>query len=152
MRQPGNLPTTVIVTPHTEFRDKVLIEMSRGCPEKCRYCWATFGMGKFRWHPTEEILAAMERARGVTDQLGFVATAVGDHPEIERILGTGVDLGFRCSVSSIRIPAVTEGVLAALHASGDRSTLEVRNPFLGRILPTKTTSNRGCLAPSPTRT
>jgi radical SAM superfamily enzyme YgiQ (UPF0313 family) len=121
MRQPGNLPSTVIVTPHTEFRDKVLIEMSRGCPEKCRYCWATFGMGKFRWHPTEAILAAMDGARGVTDQLGFVATAVGDHPEVERILTTGVELGFRCSVSSIRIPAVTEGVLAALHASGDRS-------------------------------
>jgi hypothetical protein len=33
----------------------------------------------------------------------------------------GVELGFRTSVSSIRIPAVTEGVLAALHASGDRS-------------------------------
>ena len=30
-------------------------------------------------------------------------------------------LGFRTSVSSIRIPAVTEGVLEALHASGDRS-------------------------------
>ncbi len=121
MRQPGNLPSSVIVTPHTEFRDKVLIEMSRGCPEKCRYCWATFGMGKFRWHPTEAILAAMDGARAVTDQLGFVATAVGDHPEVERILATGVELGFRCSVSSIRIPAVTAGVLAALHASGDRA-------------------------------
>lgn len=121
MRQPGFLPHTSIVTPNTEFRDKFLIEMSRGCPEKCRYCWATFGMGKFRWHPTEYILAAMEKARPVTDQLGFVATAVGDHPEVERILREGVELGFRCSVSSIRIPAVTEGVLAALHASGDRS-------------------------------
>ena len=121
MRTPGHLPTSCIVTPRTEFRDKVLIEMSRGCPEKCRYCWATFGMGVFRWHPTEYILAAMAAARGVTDQLGFVATAVGDHPEIERILDAGNELGFRCSVSSIRIPAVTEGVLAGLHESGDRS-------------------------------
>jgi radical SAM superfamily enzyme YgiQ (UPF0313 family) len=121
MRRPGYLPSSVIVTPHTEFRDKLLIEMSRGCPEKCRYCWATFGMGKFRWHPAEYILGAMERARPVTDQVGFVATAVGDHPEVERILRQGVELGFRCSVSSIRIPAVTEGVLSALHASGDRS-------------------------------
>jgi radical SAM superfamily enzyme YgiQ (UPF0313 family) len=46
---------------------------------------------------------------------------VGDHPEVERILREGVELGFRTSVSSIRIPAVTEGVLAAMHASGDRS-------------------------------
>jgi radical SAM superfamily enzyme YgiQ (UPF0313 family) len=121
MRVPGHLPTTAIVTPHTEFASKFLIEMSRGCPEKCRYCWATFGMGRFRWHPTEFILDAVHSARAVTDQLGFVATAVGDHPDIERILTTASDLGFRSAVSSIRIPAVTEGVLAALYASGDRS-------------------------------
>src|SRR4051812_36799418 len=121
MKQPGFLPTTAIVTPRTEFSQKFLIEMSRGCPEKCRYCWATFGMGRFRWHPTEAILAAFDRARQVTDQLGFVATAVGDHPDIELILLEANRLGFRTSVSSIRIPAVTEGVLAALHASGDRS-------------------------------
>lgn len=121
MRQPGFLPTTAIVTPHTEFAEKFLIEMSRGCPEKCRYCWATFGMGKFRWHPTEFILAAMEKARSVTDQVGFVATAVGDHPHVEKILRQGVELGFRTSVSSIRIPAVTEGVVEALRDSGARS-------------------------------
>lgn len=121
MREPGNLPTTAIVTARTEFADKFLIEMSRGCPEKCRYCWATFGMGRFRWHPTEHILASLDRARSVTDQLGFVATAVGDHPDIEPILRAANELGFRTSVSSIRIPAVTEPVLAALHASGDRS-------------------------------
>lgn len=121
MLAPGNLPTTAIVTPRTEFNDKFLIEMSRGCPEKCKYCWATFGMGKFRWHPSEFILGSLEKARAVTDQLGFVATAVGDHPEIERILLEANDMGFRTSVSSIRIPAVKEGVLRALYASGDRS-------------------------------
>lgn len=121
MKQPGHLPTTAIVTPHTEFSEKFLIEMSRGCPEKCRYCWASFGMGRFRWHPTEYILASLERARPVTNQLGFVATAVGDHPDIEKILREANGLGFRTSVSSIRIPAVTEGVLEALHDSGDRS-------------------------------
>ncbi|HEX7185458.1 MAG TPA: radical SAM protein [Thermoanaerobaculia bacterium] len=121
MRLPGHLPTTAIVTPSTEFSEKFLIEMSRGCPEKCRYCWATFGMGRFRWHPTEYILASLDRARAVTDQLGFVATAVGDHPDIEKILREANLLGFRTAVSSIRIPAVTEGVLDALHASGDRS-------------------------------
>jgi radical SAM superfamily enzyme YgiQ (UPF0313 family) len=32
MKLPGYLPTTAIVTPHTEFSEKFLIEMSRGCP------------------------------------------------------------------------------------------------------------------------
>jgi radical SAM superfamily enzyme YgiQ (UPF0313 family) len=121
MLEAGHLPTTAIVTPHTEFANKFLLEMSRGCPEKCRYCWATFGMGRFRWHPTEFILGAIDRARAVTDQLGFVATAVGDHPELETILLSANALGFRTSVSSVRIPAVNEKILAALAASGDRS-------------------------------
>lgn len=121
MALPGSLPTSVIVTPNTEFADKFLVEMSRGCPEKCRYCWATFGMGKFRCHPTEEILASFERAATVTDQLGFVATAVGDHPAIETILGEASRRGFRAAVSSVRIPAVTPGVLEPLYASGARS-------------------------------
>ncbi len=121
MREPGHLPASSIVTPRTEFAEKYLIEMSRGCPEKCRYCWATFGMGKFRWHPSDYILESLERARPVTDRLGFVATAVGDHPEIERILQEAHGQGFRASVSSIRIPAVKQGVLEPLHASGARS-------------------------------
>lgn len=121
MREPGHLPTSCIVTPKTEFSEKFLIEMSRGCPEKCRYCWATFGMGKFRWHPTDYILESLERARAVTDQVGFVATAVGDHPEIGRILTEANRQGFRSSVSSIRIPAVKPEVLEPLYASGARS-------------------------------
>ena len=121
MRQPGALPTSCIVTPRTEFTEKFLVEMSRGCPEKCRYCWATFGMGKFRWHPTEYILESFERARAITDQIGFVATAVGDHPEIGRILREAQQMGFRSSVSSIRIPAVKEEVLEPLRESGARA-------------------------------
>ncbi|MEM1202007.1 MAG: radical SAM protein [Acidobacteriota bacterium] len=121
MATPGNLPTSCIITPRTELSEKFLIEMSRGCPEKCRYCWATFGMGKFRWHPTDYILESLERARPVTDQIGFLATAVGDHPEIGRILNEAQDLGFRSSISSIRIPAVKDEVLAPLFASGARS-------------------------------
>jgi radical SAM superfamily enzyme YgiQ (UPF0313 family) len=63
----------------------------------------------------------MERARPVTDQIGFVATAVGDHPDIELVLSEANRLGFRSAVSSIRIPAVSEAVLAALRSSGSRS-------------------------------
>ena len=121
MREPGFLPTSCIITPKTEFSEKFLVEMSRGCPEKCRYCWATFGMGKFRWHPTDYILESFERARPFTDQIGFLATAVGDHPEIGRILDEALSMGFRSSVSSIRIPAVKEEVLSPLFESGARS-------------------------------
>ena len=108
MRQPGTLPTTAIVTPNTEFADKFLIEMSRGCPEKCSYCWATFGMGRFRWHPTEDILGSIERARR-GHRPARLRRHRGRRPPGDRAHpARSHELGFRTSVSSIRIPAVTE--------------------------------------------
>jgi hypothetical protein len=122
MRLPGNLPTTAIVTPATEFSDKFLIEMSRGCPEKCRYCWATFGMGRFRWHPTDAILGSLERARPVTPELGFVATAVGDHPEIERILREAGEMGFRILLASVGFEAFDDRLLKNFNKGVDVKT------------------------------
>src|SRR5262249_32430689 len=34
------VPHTTVLTPRTELADKLLIEISRGCTEMCRFCWA----------------------------------------------------------------------------------------------------------------
>ena len=38
------MPHTTILTPRTELADKLLIEISRGCTEMCRFCWAAYAM------------------------------------------------------------------------------------------------------------
>ena len=45
------VPHTTILTPRTELSDKLLIEISRGCTEMCRFCWAAYAMAPVKQYP-----------------------------------------------------------------------------------------------------
>ena len=98
-----------------------LIEMSRGCPEKCRYCWVSYNYGRLRCYPKDGILERVDRLRTITDRVGFVATAVGDHPDLAEILEACRSRDLNVALSSLRIPAMREEVLRPLAESGARS-------------------------------
>lgn len=121
MADPQMVPSSYMVTPNTEYRNRGLVEMSRGCPEKCRYCWVSYNYGKLRCYPTEAILDRVRGLSELTDRVGFVATAVGDHPDLPQILQESRELGLNVALSSLRIPAMVPGVLKPLAESGARS-------------------------------
>ena len=121
MADPSTVPSSHVVTPHTEYRNRGLVEMSRGCPEKCRYCWVSHNYGRLRCYPTEAILDRVRRLAEFTDRVGFVATAVGDHPQLADILRESRELGLDVALSSLRIPAMVPEVLRPLAESGARS-------------------------------
>jgi radical SAM superfamily enzyme YgiQ (UPF0313 family) len=121
MIDPSMVPSSHVVTPNTEYSNRGLVEMSRGCPEKCRYCWVSYNYGRLRCYPAEAILDRVRDLAGLTDRIGFVATAVGDHPQLPEILGESRELGLDVALSSLRIPAMVPGVLTPLAESGARS-------------------------------
>jgi radical SAM superfamily enzyme YgiQ (UPF0313 family) len=121
MADPAMVPASHIITPHTEYRSRGLVEMSRGCPEKCRYCWVSYNYGRLRCYPADAILERVERIANMTDRVGFVATAVGDHPQLAEILEECRRRDLEVALSSLRIPAMREEVLRPLAASGARS-------------------------------
>jgi radical SAM superfamily enzyme YgiQ (UPF0313 family) len=121
MADPAMVPASHVVTPHTEYSSRGLVEMSRGCPEKCRYCWVSYNYGRLRCYPTDAILERVERIRRMTDRVGFVATAVGDHPDLAEILEQCRRRDLDVALSSLRIPAMREEVLRPLAESGARS-------------------------------
>ncbi len=57
----------------------------------------------------------------MTDRVGFVATAVGDHPELAMILDECRRRDLEVALSSLRIPAMREEMLRPLAESGARS-------------------------------
>jgi radical SAM superfamily enzyme YgiQ (UPF0313 family) len=121
MADPAMVPASHIVTPHTEYSNRGLVEMSRGCPEKCRYCWVSYNYGRLRCYPTDAILERVDRVARMTDRVGFVATAVGDHPQLAEILEECRRRDLEVALSSLRIPAMREDVLRPLAESGARS-------------------------------
>lgn len=115
------VPHTTILTPRTELADKLLIEISRGCTEMCRFCWAAYAMAPIKQYPASNILKAAAQARPLTDRTGLIATAVCDHPEITAILSGLSDLGYHIALSSIKIDAIEDEILGVLVRQGERA-------------------------------
>ena len=114
------VPATVVLSDDTEMSSRFLIEISRGCSEGCRFCWAGFSYLPPRIVPAKLILEAARKARQYTDKVGLVATAVCDHPEITDILYGLRDMKYNISVSSLRLDQISPELLDALVEAKDQ--------------------------------
>jgi radical SAM superfamily enzyme YgiQ (UPF0313 family) len=114
-------PATYVLTPSTEMSNKFLVEVSRGCPTLCRFCWAGYNYLPKRSFEVEGILEAARAARRHTGDIGLVSTAVGAHREIEAILEELKAMEYRVSVSSLRFEDLRAALLAPLAASGEKT-------------------------------
>jgi radical SAM superfamily enzyme YgiQ (UPF0313 family) len=114
-------PATYVLTSNTEMSKKFLVEVSRGCPTLCRFCWAGYNYLPRRSFQVDRILEAARSARRHTSDIGLVSTAVGAHPEIVPLGEALRDLGFRISVSSLRFEDLRADLLDVLTSSGERT-------------------------------
>ena len=118
----GKTPfTSHILTPHTEFSNMALVDLARGCPHHCTFCWIGHNAPTYRARPMEDILEAVARLQPHTDRFGLVASAVGAHPQIDEICAELMRRELKISYSSLRVEEVSDTMLRALAAGGGKT-------------------------------
>jgi radical SAM superfamily enzyme YgiQ (UPF0313 family) len=122
IRDPANHPPAVssVTTPETEFGEKVLVELGRGCGRSCRFCAAGYVYRPPRVRREADLVDAVDRALGVTDRLGLLSAAVSDTPGIHELTDRILAKGGTFSVSSLRADSLTSKLLENLKRSGQK--------------------------------
>jgi radical SAM superfamily enzyme YgiQ (UPF0313 family) len=117
---PGSmaLPESVLLTPHTEMSMKYMVEISRGCPCMCRFCWAGYNYLPVRGFSRDTIVGRAREVRPHARKIGLVSTAVCDHPEISGIVDDLAGLGYEVSVASLRLDDLTPDFVLKLADTG----------------------------------
>jgi radical SAM superfamily enzyme YgiQ (UPF0313 family) len=117
---PGTMPMpqSVILTPNTEMSMKYMVEISRGCPCMCRFCWAGYNYLPVRGFSRQEIVDRAREVRKIAGKIGLVSTAVCDHPEINGIVDDLAAMEYQVSVASLRLDDLTPEFVFKLADTG----------------------------------
>ncbi len=120
---------SAVLTPDTEFGDMLLIEISRGCPRRCRFCAVSYVYPKFRALKPETILDVIRSknaslARDGKEGLkavGLVSSAMCDYPYLDELCAGLEETGLRVGVSSVRVDLVPDSLLRLMLKTGLRT-------------------------------
>lgn len=122
VRDLDTLPaTTQIYTYDTEFGDRVLIEIARGCGRGCRFCMAGYTYRPMREVSLDTILAVARHGLKHRDKIGLVSAAVSDHSWIDQIAVELRAMGAKVAIASMRVDPISEPLIQVLAESGTQT-------------------------------
>jgi radical SAM superfamily enzyme YgiQ (UPF0313 family) len=122
LRDLDSLPaTTQIYTYDTEFGDRALIEIARGCGRGCRFCMAGYTYRPMREVSLETILAVARHSLKHRDKIGLVSAAVSDHSWIDQVAIELRVMGAKIAIASMRVDPISEPLIRALAESGTQT-------------------------------
>ncbi len=106
-----------IISNYSLFKNAFIVEVSRGCPRKCKFCLSSHVYSPVRFVESKALEALLNEAP--TEKVGFLGTSVSDHrglPELVKKYSGRLTFSF----SSLRIDAPDE-LFQALINSGAKT-------------------------------
>ncbi len=108
------LTKTEIVSNFTEFSDVFLVEVSRGCPQRCRFCSVSYTEASTRFRRLSFLKSAFDEGIERLGRVGLLGAALSDHPELLDFADYIVGKGGEISLSSLRVEAVQPKLMELL--------------------------------------
>jgi len=105
------------------------VELTRGCPWKCRFCTVGYVYPKFRQLPAETVLDLVtaqqqrdrESGQQAVQRVGLISSATGDYRHVATVVQGLVERGVAISISSLRMDRMPEALIDGMVRSGVRS-------------------------------
>lgn len=114
-------PHSCILTPDTEFGQTFLIEIMRGCPHWCRFCWIGYNHLPLKFAPIDAIFDLIDRRAPSDATIGLIGASPADHPRFRDLIEGILERGYEVTVSSLRIDTLDADLLYALRRAGKRN-------------------------------
>ena len=116
---------TPILSENSFFPKTFIIEVSRGCSNRCGFCIASYLNMPVRFADYDDIIDKINLGLKHTDKIAFLGALVSSHPKFYDILGyidNLIDNGrkIELGISSIRADAITPKVIKTLVKAGQK--------------------------------
>ncbi len=122
---------TPILSDKSYFKNTFVIEIARGCMNRCAFCTASYTNLPFRYNEYEKIIEAIDLGLMYTNKIALLGAQISAHPQFENIMeyinqkmeaGTNIELG----ISSLRTDSVTPKMIQTLVKGGQKhSTIAI---------------------------
>ena len=132
---------TPIITENTMFSNNCLIELYRGCPNRCAFCLSSYLNLPPRYPSFEEIKDIIDMALANTNKIGLLGALVSAHPKFDQIcdyiLEKKKEKDFEVSISSLRadrLSAKTVKMLTECHQRSSTIAMEAGSQRLRQFI------------------
>lgn len=118
---------TPILSEKSYFKETFVIEVARGCMNRCAFCTASYTNLPFRYYQYEKIIEAIDLGLKYTNKIALLGAQISAHPDFDRIMdylrkkienGENIELG----ISSLRTDAVTPELIKTLVLGGQKNS------------------------------
>lgn len=122
-----NVIFTPILSDKSYFKDTFIIEVARGCMNRCAFCTASYLNLPFRNYEYEKIIAAIDLGLKYTNKIALLGAQISAHPDFQRILNyleSKIDSGLpvEIGISSLRTDSVTPELIRTLVKGGQKTS------------------------------
>lgn len=133
---------TPIISDKAFFKNTFILEVARGCANRCGFCLASYLNLPLRFMPYEDIIRDIEFGLSHTNKIALLGAQLSAHPQFDKICeyvyqkiqnGEKIEM----SVSSLRVDAISEDILKTLTAAGQRNitlAIEAGSERLRRVI------------------